>query len=120
MTALIMGPAVVNIAGVRAGDQNLFTLTMSRDGVPVDLTGSTVTAQARLTALTEESLDAVVEITDAPGGAVSVRWPGEDVRTWLAGQATVKGVWDLQVANGAEDPVTVIAGGFGAEMDVTR
>jgi hypothetical protein len=45
---------------------------------------------------------------------------GRGIRSLLAGKATFKGVWDLQLASGVADPQTVVAGTFAAEMDVTR
>lgn len=120
MSSLTLGPAVVDLFGIRAGDQNLITFLISRDGVPVDLTGQTVTAQARKTTLAVEALDAVVEVTDVTGGRIRLRWPGEEVRTWLAGKAVTKGVWDLQTGNGVDDPLTLVAGVFEAVQDVTR
>lgn len=115
-----LGPACVNITGVRAGDRNEFTATLTTKGVPLDLTGQTVTAQARTKALATEALDAVVEVTDAVNGEVTIRWPGDAVTTWLNGKASLNGVWDMQVDNGVDDPVTVVEGTFSAAMDVTR
>src|SRR4051812_26027865 len=104
-----LGPALVNVTGVRSGDRNVFTVTLTSGGQPFDLTGVEVTAQARKTSLTPDALDAVVEVIDAAAGKVRVRWPGEDVTTWLDGKGSVKGVWDLQLADGTSDPLTVAA-----------
>jgi len=121
MATVTLGPAPVDLSGIRAGDLNRFTMTLKRSGVPVDLTGSTVTAQARTSTITEDPLDAVVDILNAAQGQLAVRWPGDAVRTWLASKATARGVWDLQVDNGTDpDPVALAAGAFNAEMDVTR
>jgi hypothetical protein len=38
----------------------------------------------------------------------------------LAGKAVWKGVWDLQLQEPGEDPVTICAGKLWAEADVTR
>jgi hypothetical protein len=111
----------VNITGVRAGDKNQFTLTITKDNAPVALTG-VVTAQARKLPTDPDpaAITAVVDVLDAPGGRVSVRWPGAEVSAALAGAPTWAGVWDLQVKSGTDDPVTLVAGTFGAVMDVTR
>lgn len=117
---LPLGPALLDITGVRAGDRNLITLTLTSGGTPMDLTGLTPAAQARLNPMDANALTAVTEVVDAVGGVVTVRWPGEAVRTILAGKAAWTGVWDLQIGAPGEDPVTVVAGAFAAVMDVTR
>jgi hypothetical protein len=115
-----LGPAQVDLTGVRAGDRNAMTLTITSRGAPYNLTGKTVTAQARLNSLDTNALNAVVDITDPTGGICIVRWPGDAVTTMLAGKDTWKGVWDLQVQAAGEDAVTLVAGNFAAVMDVTR
>jgi len=121
MVAINLTPAVVDISGVRAGDRNLFNLTLRSAGKPMDLTGYTVTAQARTTVAATTGLDAVCTVVDPAGGGVTVRWPGDDVRTWLGSKVTQAGVWDLQLDDGSGgDPWTIISGEFAAEMDVTR
>jgi len=116
-----LGPACVNLTGVRAGDRNVMTATITSKGEAVDLTGKTLTAQARKSATaTTDPLDAVVTVDDALAGKITIRWPGDKVTTLLAGKATWAGVWDLQVAEPGQDPLTVAAGSFAAEMDVTR
>lgn len=118
-----LGPARADITGVRAGDLNEMTVTLTSGGGPLDLTGRTVMAQARAKAtdLGTAALTAVVTVVGAAvDGVVRLRWPGDDVRTLLGTKATWTGVWDLQVDNGIDDPVTVVAGSFKAEMDVTR
>ena len=62
----------------------------------------------------------MVEVLDAPNGLILVRWPGADVTTLLGTGAAWAGVWDLQVATGGQEPVTILAGKFAAEQDVTR
>ena len=119
-TLIPLGPAQCDISGIRAGDQNMFVLTITSAGAPVDLTGMEVSASARVKSTDTASVDAVVDVLDAVAGKVSIRWPGEAVRDWMSGKATVNGVWDLQVANTGSDPITVVAGKFGAEMDITR
>ena len=121
MVAINLAPAAVDVSGIRAGDRNLFQLTIRQSGQPINLTGYTVTAQARTTAEDVTHLDAVCTITAPTAGKVDVRWPGDDVRTWLGTESVLKGVWDLQLADGTSaDPWTVIAGSFAAESDVTR
>jgi hypothetical protein len=115
-----LGPAPVDLTGVRAGDQNALTLTLAAKNAPYNLTGKIVTAQARLTPTAAEHLDAVVTIVDAPGGTLQLRWPGAAVTAILAGKDTWKGVWDLQIADPGQDAITVVAGSFSAVMDVTR
>lgn len=117
---LPLGPAVLDLSGVRAGDRNSFTLTLTSAGEPVDLSGVTVQAQARPTPLAPDVITAEVSVVDAAAGTVLVRWPGDEVREMLGTKATWAGVWDLQVQTEGEDPVTVVAGNFAAVMDVTR
>lgn len=119
---LELGPACVDIKGVRAGDYNLFTAHLHFGAVPLNLTGQTVTAQARKSALDPDppALVAVCTIVDPLNGDITVRWDGDDVRTLLAGAKSWKGVWDLQVDNGTDDPQTLMAGKFEAQTDVTR
>jgi hypothetical protein len=117
-----MGPARANITGVRAGDLNEMIVTLTSGGGPLNLSGLTLAAQARAKATdASPALTAVIDIQGDPlNGVASLRWPGDDVRTMLGSKETWSGVWDLQVDNGVDDPVTVVAGTFKAEMDVTR
>lgn len=117
-----LGPAVVNLTGVRAGDRNEFTMTLTSGGVPVNLTGHTVTAAARKKAedVDPPACTAVVTVTDAVAGQLTVAWPGDAVRAMLGGAASWAGVWDLQSAPASGDPVTLVAGTLTAVMDVTR
>jgi len=121
MVAINLAPAEVDIAGVRAGDRNLIQLTLRQGGQPINLTGYTITAQARTTAADTAHLDAVVTVTDGPSGQCQLRWPGADVETWIGTGTSQKGVWDMQLDDGSgSDPWTVIAGTFAAELDITR
>lgn len=119
-----MGPQVRNIDGIYAGDRNLQHVFVvdSKTGTPVNLTGQVARAQARAKATDVDPapIEAVIEVVDAVGGHLQLTWPGDDVRTMLAGKATFKGVWDLQIASGDADPQTLVKGTFAAEMDVTR
>jgi hypothetical protein len=123
MTATLhMGPQVQNIDGIYAGDRNLHHIFVVQNGVPVNLTGQVARAQARAKATDVDPapIEAVIEVVDAVGGHLQLTWPGDDVRAMLAGKATFKGVWDLQLASGDADPQTLVKGTFAAEMDVTR
>ena len=123
MTCVVvpLGPACVDITGIRAGDRNLIVMTLSADGAPLDLTGLTVEAQARLTPVDPASISAVIDVVDAALGKIEIRWPGEEVRTVMANSLTWAGVWDLQIVDPEEtDPYTVVAGKFSASMDVTK
>jgi hypothetical protein len=121
MVAIDLAPAPLDVAGIRAGDRNLFQLTIRQGGKGINLTGYTITAQARTTTADTTHLDAVCTITDAVNGKVDVRFPGPAVKTWLGTNSVMKGVWDLQLDDGTgSDPWTVIAGSFSAELDVTH
>lgn len=119
-----LGPAVANLTGIRAGDRNLITCTITSNGVPVDLTGMSLAAQARAKATDPDPapITAEIDIVDAAAGQVEIRWPGDEVRAALGTAATWTGVWDLQIQpdDESEEPLTVCAGKFSAEMDVTR
>lgn len=121
MAALNIGPAVVDLSGVRAGDRNAVHVALTANGVPLDLTGLTITAQARKVENDPAALDAVIEDQVAAAGTFTLRWPGDDVRALFVPPNTKwSGVWDLQTAKVGEDPVTVVAGKFDAVLDVTR
>jgi len=96
------------------------TLTQGNPPVPIDLTGLTVTAMARTKSTDFDSVSAIIDVTDETGGVLLMRWPGAAVRDWLANTPKKTGVWDLQVSDGTNDPLTLCAGSFSAEMDVTR
>jgi hypothetical protein len=120
MVAVPLGPAQVDITGIRAGDLNEFQVNIQQGGKAMNITGAVFTASARVTKIDAASLDAVVTIVDGPTGVTMVRWPGDDVRTWLGTNVTQKGVWDMQMVIGTDDPITVCAGDFSAELDVTH
>lgn len=116
-----MGPGCVDLTGVRAGDLNELTFTVKSNGTPVDLTGLTLQAQARRKATDlDPAVTAIVTVTDPTSGQGTLRWPGDEVMTSLAGKEAWTGVWDLQMGNGVDDPVTIVAGKFSAVIDVTR
>jgi hypothetical protein len=107
-----------------AGDVNEQTLQVLRDGDPVDLTGATVTAQARRTPNDPVvALTAVVTMVEPAKGILTVAWDGNTVRALLGDDASWIGVWDLDVLPaGSSDgsSVTVADGAVTANMDVTR
>lgn len=107
---------------VYAGDANEELVEFLADGVPWDLTGAVVTAQARKKAPDAEvALTATVTEVDAELGQYRVAWDGEMVRAVLAGQESWSGVWDLQVLeDGALLPRTMLRGAMTATHDVTR
>ena len=80
MVAVPLGPAVVDISGVRAGDQNEFTITLTSGGNPFVLTDYTVTASARTKPTDDPPLMAECTLATTDGQVI-VKWPGEDVRT---------------------------------------
>jgi hypothetical protein len=120
MVNVPLGPAELNFDGVRAGDLNEVRITIRAGGKPVDLTGQTLKAQAKHNVADVTGLDAVITVIDPLTGVITIRWPGSAVRTWLGTATSVKGVWDMELKSGTSDPVTIVAGTFGAEMDVTQ
>lgn len=119
---LPLGPACVNITGVRAGDRNLITGHLSEGLADYDLTGITLSAMARKSATdASPAITAVVTVVGSPAdGNFTMRWPGDQVRTALGTSKKWKGVWDLQASNGVDQPSTLMYGTFEADMDVTR
>lgn len=117
-----LGPAVLNLTGIRANDKNEMILNLTEDGLPVDLSGMTIEAQARadITDFGEAPIIAEIEILDVLGGKLSVCWPGDQVAEVLGNDPSWKGVWDIQQTTGTDRPVTLIAGTFVATQDVTR
>lgn len=121
VSAIDVGPAKLDLLRIRAGDRNLFNIKLTSNDQPVDLTGLTIEAQARVTPVTPEiALTAVITVVDAPQGELEMRWPGDDVQVLLNGANNWSGVWDLQIGDGSEDPQTLVAGVFTVEPDVTR
>lgn len=122
MTALDLGPARLDLKRVRAGDYTTVQISIKEDGNPKDTTGAVVTSHVRKTADADAiALDGIVTIVDETTGVYTVSFDGNDVRTLLGGRDSWDGVWDVQiVVQGTTFPVTLIAGSFGAEMDVTR
>lgn len=121
MVVVNFAPAPVDLTGIRAGDRNLMRVTVTSGGAPWDLTGAAVAAQARLSPTdATAALVATCTITDAANGVVEVQWSGTAVRTLLGSAKAWNGVWDLQVTPFGAEPLTVAAGRFQADLDVTR
>jgi len=121
MASLNLSPGVLDLSGIRAGDRNAIQITLTQGGQILDLTSYEITAQARSAPLASSALSAVIEGRDDAAGSFLLRWPGDAVRTMLAGAAAWNGVWDLQILLPPEtDATTVVAGKFGAILDVTR
>jgi len=120
MATVDIGPPKVDLLRIRAGDRNLFTMKLTQNDQPFDLTGLTIEAQARSTPIdTVIAVTAVITVIDAEQGHFEMRWPGNEVRALVADKVAWNGVWDLQVGNGS-DPQTLMAGVFTVEPDVTR
>lgn len=118
MAVVEFGPAPLDLNGIYAGDSNPLEVTLTVGDDPVDLTGATVTAQARKTKLdTEIALTALIVVTDDVGGVCIISWDGDEIRDLLidCDKDTWQGVWDFQV-----DDQTLLGGKFKAQMDVTR
>jgi len=121
MSVIDVGPAKMDLLRIRAGDKNLFNVKLTDSSGPINLTDSVLEAQARKTPTDAAiAVSAVISVIDATQGRFEMRWPGEAVRTALAGAEKWSGVWDLQISNAGEDPVTLVAGVFTIESDVTR
>lgn len=122
MAAIDSGPVACSWR-VYAGDSNRQTFTFhATPGVPWDLTGAELQAQARASSTdVAVAVEAVCTITDATAGLVTVEWDGEEVRALLAGAEEWAGVWDLQILEAGQTlPVTLLVGAWTATMDVTR
>lgn len=119
---LPLGPACVDLTGLLAGDRNAFAAHLHTGPTPTDLTGQTLTAQARLKAdgASPVVLTADITVVNAANGDIIVAWPGAEVATALGSAVKWKGVWDLQADNGVDDPVTLLGGKIAAAWDVTR
>lgn len=108
---------------VYAGDSNREAYEFLADGMPWDLTGAVIAAQARAEAPDEEvAATAIVTVVDAALGRYTVEWDGEgELRALLAGQEEWAGVWDLEVLEAGETlPRSLLYGTFTVLMDVTR
>lgn len=107
-----------------AGDRNEKTLQVLKDGDPWDLTGATVTAQARRTANDPVvALTASVTPVDASQGIYTLGWDGNAVRALLGAEASWTGMWDMDVLEAGRadgESETVADGAVLAEMDVTK
>lgn len=122
-TVVNLGPAPIDLVGIRAGDRNLVAVTLKDAGAPVDITGMTVRASARLKITDDDAPAPVVAditITNASQGKFDMEWPGDQVRDFLGAKSALTGVWDLEVESPPEEPVTIAAGKFVCALDVTR
>jgi hypothetical protein len=119
---IVSGPVPLDWTGVYSGDANTEVFEIVGGDDPIDITGSLIEAQARVSATDDTiALTAVVELTAPTLGQFTISWPGEDVRTLLAGSESWSGVWDVQfTAPGETLPTTLLRGRFDAAADVTR
>lgn len=121
MSTLDFAPLKLDLLNVRAGDENRRVIQFLADGVPWDLTGAILSAHAKASVTdTEPALVATIEIIDPLTGMFNLSWNGDEVRTLLGAMPTWKGVWDLQLEQGAEFPTTALEGSFSAVLDVTQ
>ena len=106
---------------VVAGDSNRERVEFVAGGLPWDITGAVIAAEARasVTAPGPPALTAVVEMTDPPAGVAHISWDGEAVRAVLAGDAEWSGVYDIEIMQGGEVS-TPWQRPMRALMDVTR
>jgi hypothetical protein len=106
---------------IYAGDTQPEVLEFIADGVPWDMTGCTLSAEARETVSSETvALTATCEEVSARIGQWRIVWPGDEARTVLAGAKSWQGVYDVQVTQPGGAVVTVIRGTLTVMMDVTR
>lgn len=118
-----LGPTLLDLKGVRAGDKNEVIARLKVYGVPFDLTDYTLEASARVKTTDTGDAPIIAEclvVDDPTGGVVSIKWPGDQIRTVLAGNPEWNGVWDFQVTKAPERPITLLEGKFNAVQDVTR
>jgi len=110
-------PALWALNGVRAGDSKAVLVQVRTGGLPADLTGMTITAQARQTAIDPDppALTALITPDDLTEGRFFLRWDPDEVRDVLGPDGFWRGVWDCQV-----DVTTIVAGPITCESDVTR
>lgn len=103
--------------GDAAGRNKVAITLVDNDDDPVDLTvfGDAWTSQARRTASSVTAIDLDVDDSDAADGVLVVSVPDED-------SAALRGslVFDVQVTGGTIDPLTLFAGKFSVDADVTR
>jgi hypothetical protein len=121
MAEIYSGPQAANW-NVYAGDANRVVFELSTSVDPVDLTGATIDAQARVSAVDQTiALTATVTEVEPLLGRFAVGWDGEAVRALLAGAEKWEGVWDVQILQAGQTlPRTILRGRFIATHDVTR
>jgi len=110
-------PALWAMVGVRAGDSKAILVQVNTGGLPADLTGMEITAQARHTAIDPDppALTALITPDNLTAGRFFLRWDPDEVRAVLGTTGYWRGVWDCQI-----DVTTIVAGPITCEMDVTR
>lgn len=115
------GPGPYNF-DVYAGDTKKFSVVISSGPVggpytPVDLTGCTVAAQIRDTAIAAQPAATITcAITDAAAGKVTLSMAPAVTATLTAG----KKVWDMEVTFPSGDKYTYLKGDVTVTTDVTR
>jgi hypothetical protein len=122
MATLDLTPGGLDLK-VYSGDENRMVLQVLAGGVPMDLTGVEIAAQARSDRLpaTAVGVDAVVVPVDAAMGLFALTWDGEVLRTLIGSEPSWVGVWDLQLLGlGKVLPESPLGGTFTAMPDVTR
>jgi hypothetical protein len=105
-----------------AGDRNDFVLSFTSAGDVWNMTGATISAQARKKKTSSvASLTATVTAVDEATGQWLLEWDGDEVRSTLGGLASWEGFWDLQVLeSGQTYPITLLRGSVTIYLDVTR
>jgi hypothetical protein len=110
-------PALWALTGVRAGDSKAILVQVNSGGAPANLTGMTITAQARQTAVDPDppALTGLITPDNLLQGRFFLRWDPDEVRSVLGPDGFWRGVWDCQL-----DVTTIVAGPITCESDVTR
>ena len=107
---------------VYVGDTNREAFQMTGEQA-VDLTGSTIAAQARRAAKDEEVVaTAIIGTSGLADGEFTVEWDGEELRALVdavPADAWI-GAWDLQITYPDGTIDTPLAGRFTVTYDVTR
>lgn len=99
MANIILGPATVNLVGIVENDAWSAQLVLTSDGVPIDLTGLTITAKI----ITDDQIYSITAtVTDAVNGKLTIsqndaprigvaRWAMRiGTRTYFEGSVTGK------------------------------
>lgn len=111
-----MTPGVLNTTSVRGDPYTLRLPLVDFDtGAPLNLTGLTVTSQLRRFEDAPVDAECVVTDSDLPGGILVLHLPGSVTSDLARVYAR-----DVQLIDGANDPVTIVTGTHTVELDVTR